>query len=76
MVDDYVGAEEAAEILGVKPATLYAYVSRGLVRSYRRGAKRARLYRRSELEEMVRLRPSDGAAGDRVPYAADWMPYV
>ena len=75
MVDDYVGAEEAAEILGVKPATLYAYVSRGLVRSYRRGDRRARLYRRSDLEEMVRVRPSDERA-DRVPNAADWMPYV
>jgi citrate synthase len=76
MVEEYVGAEEAARILGVKPATLYAYVSRGLVRSYRRGLKRARLYRRSELEELVRLRPSDEGALDRVPMAADWMPYV
>jgi citrate synthase len=75
MVDDYVSAEVASEILGVKPATLYAYVSRGLVRSYRRGARRSRLYRRSELEEMVRLRPSDERP-DRVPQAADWMPYV
>jgi citrate synthase len=75
MVDDYIGAEEAAEILGVKPATLYAYVSRGLVRSYRRGVKRARLYRRSELEELVRLRPSSQRP-DSVPLAADWMPYV
>ncbi|HZR01061.1 MAG TPA: helix-turn-helix domain-containing protein [Chloroflexota bacterium] len=76
MVEEYVGAEEAARILGVKPATLYAYVSRGLVRSYRRGLKRARLYRRSELEELVRLRPSDEGPLDRVPMAADWMPYV
>ena len=68
-----MGAEEAAEILGVKPATLYAYVSRGLVKSYRRGVKRARLYRRQELEELVRLRPS---GTDRVPDAAEWMPYV
>jgi len=76
MVEEYVGAEEAARILGVKPATLYAYVSRGLVRSYRRGLKRARLYRRSELEALVRLRPSDEGPLDRVPMAADWMPYV
>ena len=40
------------------------------------GVKRARLYRRSELEEMVRLRPSDEGPLDRVPMAADWMPYV
>lgn len=68
-----MGAEEAARILGVKPATLYAYVSRGLVTSYRRGVKRARLYRRDELEGLVRLRPS---GTERVPNAAEWMPYV
>ena len=74
VADEYVTADVAAAILGVKLPTLYAYVSRGIVRSYRRGIRRARLYRRAELEELVRLRPS----GDRprVPLAADWMPYV
>jgi citrate synthase len=75
-VSDYVLASEAARILGVKPATLYAYVSRGLVRSYRRGLKRARLYRRAELEALVRLRPSGRAAAATIPLAAEWMPYV
>ena len=74
--EEYLTADEACALLGVKAATLYAYVSRGLVRSYRRGLKRARLYRRSELEELVRLRPSDEGPLDRVPMAADWMPYV
>ena len=71
-----MSAAEAARILGVKPATLYAYVSRGLVRSYRRGLKRARLYRRSELEELVRLRPSGQPERTAIPLAAEWMPYV
>ena len=71
-----MSAAEAARILGVKTATLYAYVSRGLVHSYRRGLKRARLYRRSELEELVRVRPSDRPAGPAIPLAAEWMPYV
>ncbi|HEY3110499.1 MAG TPA: helix-turn-helix domain-containing protein [Chloroflexota bacterium] len=75
-MSDYVSAIEAAGILGVKPATLYAYVSRGLVRSYRRGLKRARLYRRSELEELVRVRPSARPATSAIPLAAEWMPYV
>jgi citrate synthase len=69
-------AEEAAARLGVKAATLYAYVSRGLVRSYRRGLKRERLYRRSELEELVRVRPSGRPAAPAIPLAAEWMPYV
>ena len=74
-MNEYLTAHEAAELLGVKPATLYAYVSRGIVRSYRRGLKRARLYRRAELEELVRLRPSEGRP-PRLPLAAEWMPYV
>jgi citrate synthase len=75
-VSEYVTAAEAARILGVKPSTLYAYVSRGLLRSYRRGVARARLYARADLEELVRLRPSGPRAARSVPLAADWMPYV
>jgi len=59
--EEYLTGDEAARLLGVKPATLYAYVSRGLLRSYREGIKRRRLYRRAELERLVRLAPS--AAG-------------
>jgi len=33
--EDYLSASEASEMLGVKPATLYAYVSRGVLKSYR-----------------------------------------
>ena len=35
--EEYLTVKEAARLLGVKPATLYAYVSRGLLRSYRQG---------------------------------------
>ncbi|MGH6974351.1 MAG: helix-turn-helix domain-containing protein, partial [Stellaceae bacterium] len=41
--DDSLTAAEAARALGVTPATLYAYVSRGLIRSERAGG-RARRY--------------------------------
>ena len=50
--EEYLTVEEAARLLGVKPATLYAYVSRGLLRSYREGMKRQRLYRRAEVEAL------------------------
>ena len=40
--EPYLSAAEACELLGVKPATLYAYVSRGVLQSYRQGIKRAR----------------------------------
>src|ERR671918_419366 len=56
--NDYVSAEEAALILGVKVSTVYAYASRGRIRSYRQGIKRSRLYRRSELLPLVEIAPS------------------
>jgi citrate synthase len=67
----YLTAEEAARLLGVKPATLYAYVSRGLLRSYRQGIRRARLYRERDLDGVQRLRPSKGR--HPLPHAADWI---
>jgi len=55
--EEYLSGEEAARLLGVKRATLYAYVSRGVLRSYRQGIKRERLYRRLDIEELLRLSP-------------------
>jgi citrate synthase len=57
--EEYLTGEEAARLLRVKRATLYAYVSRGVLRSYRQGIKRQRLYRRAEVEDLLRL--SSGA---------------
>ena len=56
----YVTAPEAARLLGVKPATLYAYVSRGLLESVPAEHGRARRYRRADLE---RLRAEGRRAG-------------
>jgi citrate synthase len=55
--EEYLTGEEAARRLGVKRATLYAYVSRGVLRSYRQGIKRQRLYRRADVEALLRLSP-------------------
>ncbi|MBL0420729.1 citrate synthase [Ramlibacter sp. AW1] len=52
---DYLTTAEAVELLGVKPQTLYAYVSRGLVRSIPDESSRSRRYAREDLER-VRLR--------------------
>jgi excisionase family DNA binding protein len=54
----YLDSGEAARRLGVKRETLYAYVSRGLLRSYRQGIKRQRLYRQADVEELLRLAPA------------------
>lgn len=57
--DLYMSAEEAAEALGVSVTTVYAYVSRGQIRSQRvRGAK-SRKYWRRDVQRMV-----EGATGD------------
>lgn len=82
--EEYVTGEQAAGLLGVKRETLYAYVSRGMLKSYRQGIKRQRLYRRSEIEALLRLAPSSTAvaaasAGARsrpaaeVPLAESWI---
>src|SRR5579872_3956302 len=49
---ELVSARDAAELLGVKPATLYAYASRGLLTSLKGDSGRARLYRRDELARL------------------------
>ena len=63
--EEYLTGEEAARRLGVKRATLYAYVSRGVLKSYRQGIKRQRLYRRADVEDLLRLSP--GAAAEPAP---------
>ena len=68
--EEYLTGDEAARVLGVKPATLYAYVSRGVLKSYREGTKRQRLYRRAEVEALRRL---DRGAPPEIPPADSWI---
>jgi excisionase family DNA binding protein len=70
---DYLDVDEAAALLGVKKATLYAYVSRGVLRSYKQGVGRKRLYLRAEVEALRAVRPSDTPLvdDDRVLRAVD-----
>ncbi len=48
---ELVGAREACARLGVKPATLYTYVSRGLIRTVETGG-RARLYVSTDVDRL------------------------
>jgi citrate synthase len=57
-----LSASEAARLLGVKLPTLYAYVSRGLLRSLPSRAGRARRYLRSDVEALRERGPSMRAA--------------
>lgn len=76
--EEFLSAQEACNILGVKPATLYAYVSRGVLRSYRQGIKRTRLYRRDDVEQLTRLRTPGEELDDQLGEADEhnWIPYV
>src|SRR2546423_593755 len=81
--EEYLESEEAARLLGVKRETLYAYVSRGVLRSYRQGIKRQRLYRRADIDQLLRLAPASGSPGEErsagrptaweIPLAESWV---
>ena len=87
--ENYLDGDEASTLLGVKLSTLYAYVSRGLLRSYKQGIKRQRLYKQAELEALLQLRPSDAPVSapkpgrsaapqedPEIPPAEDWVSNV
>jgi citrate synthase len=84
--EEFLTAQEACQALGIKASTLYAYVSRGLLASYRQGIKRARLYLRTDVEDLTRLRGPEestlrgGATSDAQHSGAigdqPWIPYL
>jgi citrate synthase len=49
---DFMDAEEAVAQLEIKPATLYAYVSRGLVRRVRDARTRRSVYARADIDRL------------------------
>jgi citrate synthase len=73
MVDgvEYLTADEAAAALGVKRETLYAYASRGRLRSYRRGTGRSRLYRADEIRALTQIQAD--RPPDYLVDASTWM---
>ncbi len=88
--ENYLNGNEACNLLGVKVSTLYAYVSRGRLHSYKQGIKRRRLYKQAELEALLELHPSNDSSfistieqteeqfnnRSDIPRAADWVPNV
>ncbi len=71
----YLTAGEVCALLGVKLQTLYAYVSRGVLRSYRQGKRRQRLYLLREVESLVRLASGRERKPRQVglPRADEWI---
>ena len=49
--NDYLNREQALEILGIKAATLYSYVSRGFIRAIPQPGGRASFYLREDVEK-------------------------
>ncbi|MPZ57230.1 MAG: citrate synthase [Rhizobiales bacterium] len=67
---DYVDRHEALSMLGVKPQTLYSYVSRGLIRRVPSSDERTSYYHRDDL---LRLRARSVARSGHGPAAASAM---
>jgi MerR family copper efflux transcriptional regulator len=51
---EYLRVKEAAELLGVSPNTVRAWGEGGKIPEYRHPINRFRLYKRSELEDVLR----------------------
>jgi len=70
---EYYTAEEACGVLGVKLATLYSYVNRGVLTSYRQTIRRQRLYRRADVDGLLDVRPVErDDPRDQIPAAESW----
>lgn len=60
--DVYLDVDEAVTLLGVKKATLYTYVSRGVLKSYRQAVGRRRLYRQADIEALCAIQHEEAQA--------------
>src|SRR3954468_16382693 len=67
---DYLSRGEALEILGIKPQTLYCYVSRGYIRSLPQPGGRSSYYSREDVE---RVKAKSVARSGHGPAAASAM---
>src|SRR5579872_4717726 len=72
MTSELLSSKEAARRLGVSPATLYAYVSRGLLRSQGTYGQRERRYRADDVSQLKRRRDVGRKAEAIASYALDF----
>ena len=69
---EFYTTEEACATLGVKPSTLDAYVSRGLLEGWQ-------IYPRSEVDTLQTLGTpgrNHEHRGNEIPLAESWIPYT
>src|SRR5579862_8615932 len=72
MASEYMTSKEAARCLGVTAPTLYAYVSRGLLRSEPSDGQRERRYRADDVSRLKRQRDVGRKARDIAANALDF----
>src|SRR5262245_25391414 len=72
MNGEWLSSKEAARRLGVSAATLYAYVSRGLLRSEASDGQRERRYRADEVSRLKRRRDGGRKAESIAANALDF----
>jgi predicted site-specific integrase-resolvase len=53
---EFMGAKDAAQFLGVCPASLHNYANDGLVNRYVRGAPKRTFFKQSELNKLKQLK--------------------
>ena len=70
--DALIGSRDALAMLGVKPQTLYAYVSRGLIRVAPSSAAGARMYFRRDVEAVTAKGRSTRAATSAAERSLRW----
>src|SRR5262245_8378748 len=78
IVHAWIGAGEAARLLGVARTTLYAYVSRGFIRSQAApGATRERMYSHDDVARLRRRTEERRAPDKAAAHALQWgMPVL
>jgi citrate synthase len=72
MSSEWISSAEAARRLGVSSATLYAYVSRGLLRSEGTSGRRERRYRADDVSQLKRRRSVGRKAEAIAAHALDF----
>ena len=72
MATEWLSSKEAARRLGVSSATLYAYVSRGLLRSEGSPGQRERRYRAQDVSQLKRRRDVGRKAESTAANALDF----
>lgn len=69
---DYLNSTEATALLGVSRATLYAYVSRGLLHAHAADTPRESRYLREEVEQLARQRGQGRKPREVAQAALSW----